>query len=104
MQPIETKFDESDRKKLKNRKNEIYLLNFKCNGWLSIGRIFPVERREVEPSDRIAGIEWNVVEYYRICCMARSLRSLRQVATLRHGRMARRSASLRSCIKGTRGM
>ena len=33
-----------------------------------------------------------------ICCMARSLRSLRQVATLRHGHMARRSASLRSCI------
>ena len=36
--------------------------------------------------------------------MARSLRSLRQVATLRHGHMARRSASLRSCIHGTRGM
>ena len=35
---------------------------------------------------------------YHICCMARSLRSLRQVATLRHGHMARRSASLRSCI------
>ena len=34
------------------------------------------------------------VEFYRICCMARSLRSLRQVATLRHGHMARRSASL----------
>ena len=33
-----------------------------------------------------------------ICCMARSLRSLRQVATLRHGHMARRCASLRSCI------
>ena len=33
-----------------------------------------------------------------ICCMARSLGSLRQVATLRHGHMARRSASLRSCI------
>ena len=31
-------------------------------------------------------------------CIARSLRSLRQVATLRHGHMARRSASLRSCI------
>ena len=27
-----------------------------------------------------------------ICCMARSLRSLRQVATLRHGHMARRFA------------
>ena len=36
--------------------------------------------------------------------MARLLRSLRQVATLRHGHMARRSASLRSCIQGTRGM
>ena len=33
-----------------------------------------------------------------ICCMARSLRSLRQVATLRHDQLARRSASLRSCI------
>ena len=33
-----------------------------------------------------------------ICCMDRSLRSLRQVATLRHGHMARRAASLRSCI------
>ena len=40
-----------------------------------------VERTEVEPFDRIAGIEWNAVEIYRICCMARSLRSLRQVAT-----------------------
>ena len=63
-------------------------------GWLEIGRIFLVERTEVEPFDRIAGIEWNAVEFYRICCMARSLRSLRQVATLRHGHMARRSASL----------
>ena len=33
--------------------------------------------------------------------MARSLRSLRQVALLRHGHMARRSASVRSCIQGT---
>ena len=57
-----------------------------------------------EPFDRIAGIEWNAIELYRICCMARSLPSLRQVATLRHGYMARRSASLRSCIQGTRGM
>ena len=47
---------------------------------------------EVESFDRIAGIEWNPVEFYRICCMARSLRSLGQVATLRHGHMARRSA------------
>ena len=31
---------------------------------------------------------------YHICCMVRSLRSLRQVATLRHGHVARRSASL----------
>ena len=54
-----------------------------------MGRIFLVERTEVEPFDRIAGIEWNAVEFYRICCMARSLRSLRQVATLRHGHMAR---------------
>ena len=69
-----------------------------------IGRIFLVERTEIEPFDRIAGIEWNAVEFYRICCMARSLRSLRQIATLRHGHMARRSASLRSCIQGTRGM
>ena len=38
--------------------------------------------------DRIAGIEWNAVEFYRFCCMARSLRSLRQVATLRHGHVA----------------
>ena len=59
---------------------------------------------EVEHFDRIAGIEWNAVEFYRICCMARSLRSLRQVATLRHGHMERRSASLRSCIQGTRDM
>ena len=51
-----------------------------------------------------AGIEWNAIEFYRICCMARSLRSLRQVATLRHGHMARRSASLRSCIQGTKGL
>ena len=48
--------------------------------------------------------EWNAVEFCRICCMARSLRSLRQVATMRHGDMAGRSASLRSCIQGTRGM
>ena len=47
--------------------------------------------RKVEPFDRIAGIEWNAVEFYRICYMARSHRSLRQVATLRHGHMARRS-------------
>ena len=49
-------------------------------------------------------MEWNAVDFYRICCMARSLCSLRQVATLRHGHMVRRSASLRSCIQGTRGM
>ena len=73
-------------------------------GWLQMGRIFLVGRTEVEYFDPIAGIEWNAVEFYRICCMARSLRSLRQVATLRHGHMARRSASLRSCIQGTRGM
>ena len=41
---------------------------------------------------------------YHVCCMARSLRSLRQVATLRHGHMARRSALLRSCISSTRNM
>ena len=35
--------------------------------------------------------------------MARSLRFLRQVATLRHGHMARRSASVRSCIQGVTG-
>ena len=46
----------------------------------------------------------NLDEYYRICCMARSLRSLRQVATLRNDHMARRSAPLRSCIQGTSGM
>ena len=63
-----------------------------------------VERTDVEPFDRIAGIEWNAVEFYRFWCMAQSLRSLRQIATLRHGQMARRSASLRSCIQGTRGM
>ena len=28
------------------------------------------ERTEVEPFDRIAGIEWNAVEFNRICCMA----------------------------------
>ena len=65
---------------------------------------FSGRKTEVETFDRITGIEWNAVEFYRICCMARSLRSLRQVATLRHGHMARRSASLRSCIQGTRGM
>ena len=62
------------------------------NGWLKIGRIFLVERTEVELFDRIAGIEWNAVEFYRNCCMVRSLRSLRQVATLRHSQMARRFA------------
>ena len=72
--------------------------------WREIGRIFLVERTEVEPFDRNAWIEWNAVEFYRVCCMARSLRSIRQVATLRHGNMARRSASLRSCIQGTRCM
>ena len=65
---------------------------------LGLGRIFLVEKTEVERFDRIAGIEWNAGEFYRICCMARSIRSLRQVATLRHGHMAHRSASLRSCI------
>ena len=69
-----------------------------------MGGIFLVERTEVEPFDRNAGIDWNAVEFYRISFMARSLGSLRQVATLRHGHMARRSASLRSCIQGTRGM
>ena len=29
-----------------------------------MGRIFLVERTEVEPFDRIAGIEWNAVEFY----------------------------------------
>ena len=36
------------------------------NGWLQIGRIFLVERTEVEPFDRNAEIEWNAVEFYRI--------------------------------------
>ena len=76
----------------------------KIFGWLSIGRSFLVERTEVEPFDRIAGIERNAVEFYRVCFMAWSLRSLRQVAFLRHGHMARLFASLRSCIQGTRGM
>ena len=80
------------------------LLDLAGTGWLYIGRIFLVERTEVEPFVRIAGIEWNAVEFYRICCLARSLRSLRQVATLKQGHMARRSALLRSCIQGTRGM
>ena len=35
-------------------------------------------------------------------CMARSLCSLHQVAILRHGHMARRSVSHRSCIQGPR--
>ena len=35
-------------------------------GWLKTGRIFQVKRTEVEPFDRIAGIEWNAVELYRI--------------------------------------
>ena len=60
---------------------------------------FSGRKTEVEAFDRIAGIEWIAVEFYRVCCMARLLRSLRQVATLRHGHMARRSASLRSCIQ-----
>ena len=41
---------------------------------LYISRIFLVERTEVEAFDRIAGIEWNTVELYRICCMARMAR------------------------------
>ena len=73
--------------------------------WVAVNRLnFLVERTKVEPFDRIAGIEWNAVEFYRFCCMARSLRSLRQVATLRHGHISRRSASLRSCIQGIRGV
>ena len=68
-------------------------------GWLYIGRIFLAGRTEVEPFDQIAGIEWNAVEFYRICFMARSLRSLRQVATLRHGHLARRSAPLRFALE-----
>ena len=72
-------------------------------GGCRLVEFFLVGITEVEPFDRIAGIEWNAVEFYRICCMARSLRSLRQVATLRHGLMTRRSASFRSCIQGTRG-
>ena len=43
------------------------------DGWLQIGRMFLVEKTKVEPSDRIAGIEWNAVEFYRICCITRSL-------------------------------
>ena len=39
-------------------------------------------------------MELDLFEEVHICCMAQSLRSLRQVATLRHGRMARRFASL----------
>ena len=39
-------------------------------------------------------MELDLFEEVHICCMARSLRSLRQVATLRHGHMARRFASL----------
>ena len=62
------------------------------HGWLQIGPIFLVEMTEVEPFDRIAGIEWNAFEFCRFCCMARSLRSLRKIATSRHGHMARRFA------------
>ena len=40
-------------------------------GEMTCIRIFLVEMTEVEPFDRIAGIEWNAVEIHRICCMAR---------------------------------
>ena len=39
-------------------------------------------------------MELDLFEEVHICCMAWLLRALRQVATLRHGHMARRSASL----------
>ena len=39
-----------------------------------------------------------------MCCKARLLRSFLQVATLRHGPMARRSPSRRSCAQGTSDM
>ena len=78
---VESKFVESEFVEISLFKIDSKIVE---KGWLKIGRIFLVERSEVEPFDQIAGIEWNVVEFYRICCMARSLRSLRQVATLRH--------------------
>ena len=49
----------------------------------------------------LAEKSFHLAKKLAICCMARSLRSLHQVAkvaTLRHGHMARRSPSLRSCI------
>ena len=56
--------------------------------------------RKLSYSKRLAAIFFTLLfeEVVNICCMALSLRSRRQVATLRHGHMARRSASLRSCI------
>ena len=41
-------------------------------------------------------MELDLFHEVNICCMARSLRSLRQVATLRHGHMARRFAAFRA--------
>ena len=51
---------------------------------------FPAGSIRVQP----ICMEFDLFEEVHICCMARSLRSLCQVATLRHGHMARRSASL----------
>ena len=49
-----------------NKTNNVGMVQ-KIKGWLYIGRIVLVERTEVEPFDRIAGIEWNAVKLYRIC-------------------------------------
>ena len=34
------------------------------------------EMTRIQSFDRIAGIEWNAVEFHGICCMARSVSSL----------------------------
>ena len=83
-----------------NKLHEVFQHHSCQPGATSIRRTFKSSKNE-KPFN--ASKEFHISDYvhlvifcgdYHICCMARSLRSFRQVAILRHGHMARRSASL----------
>ena len=84
-----------------NYENRIFSFRFRrCNSRVGCheAEFSLSQKKQKYSSRRKMKVFTNPKNTWHICCMARLLRSLRQVATLRHGHMARRSASLRSCI------
>ena len=100
---VESKFVESEFVEISLFKIDSKIVE---KGWLKIGRIFLVERSEVEPFDQIAGRDrmecGRILSYLLYGSAVASLPSPSSNIEACH--MARRSASLRSCIQGTRDM